>query len=593
MRMSFRSFWTVARSGLLLSLLLCVGSNHSSLLAQEDYAAMDEEKLAAMNIGDPVDPMTGAQQQAVKLTNRGSGIKRSENSLGRIQSLLYDDVVSVKRVNLNKIDYELLSAFVDEVVDAVGGSYPSSNQYLTDLREFQKSQAKNSFKKIASTVQNIIVKGFFDKKVDEIYFIDYADGDEPGCTIVAIPTDGLNADDQNVVFEVVNSKKAVQPIAIFKRFGFIIAVLKHDNEQSVDIEALQAKYEQKLLDAQKPAGYGSYTVSGNNSNAYGMTGASGVNAGISGGLGMGASNQLNDQQAIALEFQQELEKALNQNRSQSREKVLPFVRKRFMNPADSGESQVMAELLRVSDGAFYTVAAKSIDKLFSSSDVSQSVDSEIAQPFAVLSGQTSNDAQSDSQIETLISSLKEQNVDKTVQGVVCALSLVGSPKIVVVLNCANEQDANDCSAVFVGALALAKPTLKEFLNKKAEEIESDEPIVFDSFIDDLFTSIAPVAKGTKVGLKLDFDVLKRNAVVFRPLLGGKESKSQQELESESIDWSVAEEQTESAPEAQSIDVSTTDSNEETDEDDPFGSDDDDSSEEADEDDPFGSDDDPF
>ena len=102
-RLSLRSLWTAARSGLLLSLLIYVGSYSSPLFAQGGYG--------------PMDPMTGAQQQTSTLINRASGIKRTENSIGRLQALLYSDTLSVQRFNLTKIDYEGLSKFVDSIVD--------------------------------------------------------------------------------------------------------------------------------------------------------------------------------------------------------------------------------------------------------------------------------------------------------------------------------------------------------------------------------------------------------------------------------------------------------------------------------------------
>lgn len=583
-RISFRSLWAAARSGLLLSLLICVSSSSSSLFAQEDYERMDAEKLALMEIGDPDDGLmnsNGQQQQSVNLTNRSSGIKHNGSTLNSLQALLYSDAVSVVRVNLNKIDYESINAFVEEVVDQAGGSVQSRDQYLVDLRESQKSQVKSSFKKLASTFQNIIVKECFNNKIDEIYIVTYQNGKDPGCTVCAVPTDGLSAEDQNTALEALDSR--FSPIATFKRFGFIIAVVEHDAAIKADLESIEAKFQAKLEDSQKNV-YGAYTASGNrNSNVYGMTGASGVNM-------MGGNSQnANPQATLIADYMAEVEAAKKDARIESRGKALPFVRKRFSKPAEAGDSTGLIEALKVGDGTFLTIASVG-DADIQTPFQQSSVDADVSKPFA---GLGAGKAQADDEAGILASVLdivKGQNAPSA-QNVTLALSLVGSPKLVYLAKYADADTAKDYAAIMTAAITAIKPMLKDALDKQIKEADLEEPVDFTSLLNDIFTALRPEVKGAKIAVKVDLDVLKQNAAAFMPLLGGKEAKSAAELESETIDWSAADD------EAESTDAKTAD-------DDPFNVDADAEEEEVEdedesapsdddeEDDPF-ADDDPF
>ena len=209
---SLRSLWTVARSGILLSIFVCVVSSNGAAFAQ-----MDSDKTATMELGDPVDPMysgsPGAQQQTATITNVGSGLKRSENSLAKIQALLYSDTTFVVRIDLNKIDYESVAAFVDEVVDKAGGTVQSNDEYLVSLRESQKANAKSSFKTLLSTLQNIFVQKAFNNKFDEVYLIAYQNDSGDSCQILATPIDGLSAEEQNAAIDAIES--IWSPITIF------------------------------------------------------------------------------------------------------------------------------------------------------------------------------------------------------------------------------------------------------------------------------------------------------------------------------------------------------------------------------------------
>lgn len=575
-RMSFRSLWTVARSGLLFSLLLCAGSSSSSLLAQDGSEYMGVE-------------MAGSQQQSAGLTNRNSGIKRTENSLGRVQALLYPDAVNVLHANLVKIDYEGISAFVDEVVDQAGGTVQSSDQYRVDLREYQKSQVKSSFKALASTFQNALVKECFDKKIDEIYRITYQNGKDPGCVIYAVPIDGLSAEDQNTALEALDSR--FSPIATFKRFGFIIAVTDHDSAIKPDLENIQAKYLAKAEEAQKNV-YGAYSVSGNRGNAYGLTGASGINT----MLGGAATQNANPQNQLLSEYLEEVEAAKKAARVESRSKALPFVRKRFSAPADSGDLTGLLEALTIGDGAFLTFAT--VGNADIEAQLSQdATDSDIASPFAGLgsSAVQTGDKEKD-ELSTAVLEVVKGNGSVNSQNVTIALSLVGTPKLLYVAKYSDADVAKDCADVFTGALAAVKTIVKDNVDKQIQESEIEEAVDFTPVIDDIFNALRPEVKDSKVAVMIDLDVLKKNAAAFMPLLGGKEAKTAVELESESIDWSVADESNEATgetakPDANDDPFSAEDTEEESpiqdavqageDEDDPFG--------ENEEDDPFGDD----
>ena len=511
-RLSLRVLWTAARSGLLLSLLICAGSSTSSLLAQQDYAAMDAARMAAMSGG----PMTGAQQ-AGTLTNRASGIKRTENSLGRLQALLYSDASVALRINLNKIDYEGLADFVDEVVDKAGGAVRSSDQYRVDLREYQKANAKSSFRDLLLTIQNTLVNKAFGRKIDELYYIFYCDGSEPGCGILALPVDGLSAEDQNRVVDTFSSTS----IAVFKRFGFIIAVTRHDNAVEADLDSIEAKYRAKTLEAQKTASaYGSYSASSasgsSNYGAYGGSSSSPMTGGMN-TAGLGATNTdaaaslTGISSELVTDYLKEIETAEKEARTASRQAVLPFIRTRFSTPASAEDAKNLAEALRQTDGAAFTFTFKSIDELqkFYGKTADGNDDDEIAQPFAGLGTDTTT-VDAEDPLALVASSLKEQDSFNTVKNFTFAVSLVGSPKFVFFATFANNEDSKLFADVFTGALTMAQPIVKDTLDKQLAEV-SDESVDYAPFVRDVFKSLKPQSQNNKVAVVVDLDLLKQNA----------------------------------------------------------------------------------
>ncbi len=528
-RLSLRSLLTAARSGLLFSLVICVISCASPILAQGDYAAM----------GGSMDPMTGARQQTSTIINQASGIKRAENSLGRLQALLYPDVAAVARINLTKIDYEGLSKFVDSFVDKAGGVVQSEDQYRVDLREYQKESAKSSFKKFLSTVQNAVVQNAFRKKFDEVYVISYGKGSESVCGILAFPTDGLSDADQNAVIDTFSESA----ITVFKRFGFVVAVMDHAGAVKADLDSIEAKYLAKGAEARKTdSAYGSYSVSGPNGGA----GLSSPSTPL-GSMGVGDLN--NDQDAreteipadLRSDYFNEVQAAKKAARTESRKAVLPLVRKRFSVPAPAESAGDVIEALRQTDGVAFAAVALGVDGFTGVAEQfdKQTKRDDVAKPFAGL-GSSSDEEDAQSLTKPVVEALKEQKSLNSVKTIAVAISLVGSPKIAAIATFSQNEDAKDFADGITGALALVKPVVKDAIDEKLSAA-SDEQIDFTPFINDVFEAIKPSLQDNKVAVMLDLSIVEKNASLLLPLLGGKEFKSQQELESESIDWSIADE----------------------------------------------------
>lgn len=587
---SLRSLWTVARSGILLSIFVCVVSSNGAAFAQ-----MDSDKTATMELGDPVDPAypasSGAQQQTATITNVGSGLKRSENSLAKIQALLYSDTTYAIRIDLNKIDYESVAAFVDEVVDKAGGTVQSNDEYLVSLRESQKANAKSSFKTLLSTLQNIFVQKAFNNKFDEIYLIAYQNDSGDSCQILATPVDGLSADDQNAAIDAIES--IWSPITIFKRYGFIVATLSHDKAVLPDIDEITRRYEAKALEEQKTPAYGSYSASGSNNDSYGSYGDRGGS--MSSSPMMGGAQSASNMSSLLANYQADVEKAVKNARSDSRKAVLPFIRKRFEKPASAEDGKTLFDCLRQGDGAAITVAMTNLEALakLADSGLASDDDDDVASPFAGL-GADDEDGEEDPNIASITEEAKK-NMDAVnlAKAYTLSLSLVGSPRLVIVGSFNSGDDAKKLGDALQASYIVIKPLAKKFLDEQLAEAEvpEDQLVDFTPLLDDLFNGAKPQVSGSKVGIVVDLDAIKKNASLFLPLLGGKEAKSAQELESESIDWGAADDDSEDADSADAAD-----------DDDPFNDganeEDEDAApvkeDEGSDDDPFGSDeDDPF
>ena len=447
-----------------------------------------------------------------------------------------------------------------------------------------------------STIQNAVVQKAFGKKIDEIYRITYGRGTEPACEILAVPTDGLSAEEQNAIVDTFSETS----ITVFKRYGFIVAVVGHDNAVEADLDSIEAKYRAKMEEAQKTASaYGSYSASGaNNGNSYG-SGSSSLSS-MAGGMGTYSENMSggNRNSAVAnamgipadilSDYLEEVQTATKDARTASRRAVLPFVRKRFTAPASAADANDFVEALRQTDGVAVVYVVDGIEGLADlTSKQLKSADDEIAQPFAGL-GSGSDDEEAGSLADPIVDALKEQKTSSSVKTITVAISLVETPKVAALAVFDNSDDAKNFADEVAAALALAKPAAKDALDEQLAAV-SGQSVDFTPFVDDVFEALRPKTQDNKVAVFLDLAVVEKNASLLLPLLGGQEFKSEQELESDSIDWSVADDENGSD--------SSTDA---TQDDDPFADPADDEEElednadEGEDDDPFGSDDDdPF
>ena len=567
--LSLRSLETTARSAvtcLLSVVLLC-------LLASQSFSQTYDKSMED-GMGYP-----GAQgnQQAASLSNVGSGISRpaSFSSVGAVRALLYGDAVSVAHLNYGKIDYEALSAFVDELVDKGAGSVRSDDKYRVDLREYQKKHLKTSFKNFLSVVQSAIVKNLFQNHIDEAYVINYvSDNDDVlGATIAAFPTAGLSEADVKAAIDSISG--SLHPYSIFVRYGFIVAVIKHDAAKPLDTSEIDARFQAKVLQSQNKS-YGSYSASGNSANGSGV--------GMSSSMG---TNGRNSQETLLRDYESEIQDATEKNRAESRRSTLPRIRNRFAKPATEEESEPFVQGLALGESAFLSVVVNDMGELRSLLELANDSDKSVASPFAGLGASKPTKTPSDS--EATLASIKEafdgQNADGDVKSMTVALSLVGAPRLIAFLAFENESEAQKGAKSIESALKLVKPMVVATVQEQiAKSSSNGKTADLSPMLNAVFDELKPRVSNSDLALVLDFEPVKSNAPLFMPLLGGVETKSEKEMESETIDWDLGKGKENNA------------SNDEDDENDLFDDESDDESvdapasdqeeEEADEDDPF-------
>ncbi len=484
---------------------------------------------------------------AVGLTTQGSGIARSDvSSAVRVQALLYSDVVTVGRINLTKIDYAGLNDFVGAIVDKGVGAIQSNDEYRVKLREYQRSSIKSSFENMLRTAQSAVSQKFYQNKIDDIYLIDYKDE----TTIFAFPTDGLSEADQKTLIDAVADD--AKPFAIFNRYGFVVAVVEHPNGKSVDVEALQAKYRLRALAmnaAQQNAGFGG---------AAPQLGASPSLGPGSAGSGSAQGNELGLPDAIFAEYQKEL-KAAEKAQADSRKEVLPFVRRRFANPATAEEAAKFADALKQVDGAAFTYvgvdAAATIKRvenagLGAQSDAAAEAEAEMIADSFSEDGDVvfdANDAESGAApfispgvVKSLFADAEGSYASSGLQTTTLAVSLVGSPRVVAILAFDKPESATAGAANIEKALETTKPLATAWAASLAQN-ENAEDLDLSPLVDGIFDGLKPQIVGSKVATTLDLDVLKERADVLLPLFGGVEAKSAEEMEADSIDWNLGAE----------------------------------------------------
>ncbi|MBR4975592.1 MAG: hypothetical protein IKY61_00965 [Thermoguttaceae bacterium] len=519
------------------------------------------------------------QQDPNALQNVPSGLKRSDvSSVVPLQALLYSDVDEVYRVNLAKIDYVGLNDFFGEIVDKGVGSIRSDDSYRVKLRDYQKNELKASFRAMLGALQNFATKDFFANKIDEVYVVKYATGDKDATTIWAVPTDGLSDADQKLALE--KLEKLLKPITLFNRYGFVVAVVDHQNAVHPDLKAIQANF---LAQAQAQA------AQNGASSAAGYAGSSNTQT-IA-----GVPNVLNLPDGLYREYAAVVEEAETNAKTESRKKVLPFVRRRFEKPADAGSP--FFDALKQTDGTAIAAVvdadglqAKIADK------AKKATQTDVASLLSGSFAGSQTDAAAQEKAAFDLETLASQSYAEGFKTATFAASLVGSPKLAVIVAFDSPEIAKKSADAATAALTLAKPLAAQQI---VAATKGDAKADLTPLVDAVFEGIKPQTAGSKVAFVLDLDLLKQNATALLPLFGGVETKSAQEMESDDIDWDL-EGEGDDATEEDAVDDATEEAVEEeapADKDDPFAEEGDDATEEnapADKDDPFADDEeDPF
>ncbi|MBS7336447.1 MAG: hypothetical protein KIG81_01140 [Thermoguttaceae bacterium] len=528
---SLRPSRAIARSGILLSTLLALGS-----LVVPAFAQMGGSMTSGYDADSPYG--SGAQQAQKGLVNIPSGIQRPGNysSNNAIKALLYQDASAVLHVCLNKIDYESLSSFVNEIVDKGAGSVRSDDKYRVQLREFQKTDLQNSFQSLLSSLQSTITQSTFKKNIDEFYCVKYVSSDpkKMGCVVLAIPTAGLSDDQVCDVMDFLGEKNYV--LTIFTRYGFVIAVVAHDSAIPLDLDEIDAKYQERM-EKSVEAEYGSYAAG--SSSDYRASDSS--------------NSQKNSLTALSQDYLNEVKEAQESNKTASRKEVLPRVRNRFNSPATEDEAKTLSEGLQLGEGCAVTICVKNLDSI---KDLLVSSEATADLPFAGL-GSASDDSSATStlDLESLSKMLSVKGDSSAAlpkcDAVTVAVSLVGSPKVALIQSFDQEESAKAFSTAADAALTLAKPMLLKTINEAVASAATSEPVDFSALVDEIFKNLKPQTSGNKVAVVLNLEPLKTNASIFMPLMGAVETKSEKEAESDEIDWSLGEEtssaNTDSAP----------------------------------------------
>lgn len=516
---SLRPSRAIARSGILLSTLLALGS-----LVVPASAQMGGFMTSGYDADSPYG--SGAQQAQKGLVNIPSGIQRPGNysSNNAVKALLYQDASSVLHVCLNKIDYESLSSFVNEIVDKGAGSVRSDDKYRVQLREFQKTDLQNSFQSLLSSLQSTITQSTFKKNIDEFYCVKYVSSDpkKMGCVILAIPTAGLSDAQVCGVMDFLGEQNYV--LTIFKRYGFVIAVVSHDSAIPLDLDEIDAKYQERM-EKSVEAEYGSYSA-GSSSDS--------------------SNSQKNSFTAISEDYLNEVKAAQESNKTASRKEVLPRVRNRFSSPATEDEAKALSEGLQLGEGCAVTICVKNLDSIKDLLASSASSEASADLPFAGL-GSASDDSSASSPLDlgslSKMLSLKDDSSAALPKcdAITVAISLVGSPKLALIQSFEQEDSAKSFSTAVDAALTLAKPMLLKTINEAVASVETTESVDFTALVDDIFKDLKPQTSGNKVAVVLNLEPLKNNASLFMPLMGAVETKSEIEAESDEIDWSLGEE----------------------------------------------------
>ena len=85
-----------------------------------------------------------------------------------------------------------------------------------------------------------------------------------------------------------------------------------------------------------------------------------------------------------------------------------------------------------------------------------------------------------------------------------------------------------------------QPVVGAIQDQIAKSSADGKNVDLSPVINTVFDGLKPRVSNADVAVVLDLEPIKANAALFMPLLGGVETKSQQEMESDTIDWSLGE-----------------------------------------------------
>lgn len=173
--------------------------------------------------GSMMGPGMGMPQQPAE--------KVAEPATAALQALLYEDCSFIMRVDIRKIDYEMLNKFVGDLVDNGIGAVVSRDEYLSQLRDYQKSQLKQGVARLLQVGRNYLNENLKSKGIGEFFFLGYGNPkDKEGINCCAFPSAHLtNAQKDSLITSL---SETFNPLCIFERFGFLIMAKQNKTESS-------------------------------------------------------------------------------------------------------------------------------------------------------------------------------------------------------------------------------------------------------------------------------------------------------------------------------------------------------------------------
>ncbi|MDO5554787.1 MAG: hypothetical protein Q4G68_13595 [Planctomycetia bacterium] len=383
-----------------------------------------------------------------------------------LPALIYPDTVSIIRFDTKRVDYDTFKLFLADFIHGAIGSLNSGDKYLNKFREEQKEEIKASVADLLDSMRATFAESLWANGVSEFYRIRYEEGAN-FCQIIALPLAGVGADSQQVLIDYM--KEHYDPISCFSRFGFLIAVVDHT---SATAEAEKEDAKAMLL------------------------------GDFSGSKKKEKKKKAEKSGATAAGDEDQAETTVS-SRQLIRREVLPALRKRFLNPADPQAS--VADALSATNGAAVSVIMPNTASVLRWLD------------FLNKNGLAFD-------FEPVKQALSAADI---FQWASFNVSLVGSPRLVILSRLKSSQAATQFATLFSAAIAGYQTLLNEQLNAQVQELELPfETNPFIAMLDPVFKGLKSEAKGNDAAITLDLNILKENATAFIPLFGGVPSGEQ-------------------------------------------------------------------